>query len=106
MLDVFLVCLSVWEVWVAVLLAKYGRAVPRTGGFIKTCPIFRLLRFARFMRFASTARLWFAMPEILTFVEGMLKGMRVVTQSLVLLIVTIYMFAIVFTQLLGDMEEG
>lgn len=90
----------------AVLLAKFYNRTVHIGGFIKSSPVLRLLRFARFMRFARTAKMWFAMPEILTFVEGMLKGMRVVAKTLILLAGTIYMFAIVFTQLLGDMEEG
>ncbi|CAK0826109.1 unnamed protein product [Prorocentrum cordatum] len=46
------------------------------------------------------------MPELLTFVEGMVLGLRAVATSLLMLVGVIYVFGITFTQLLGDTEAG
>jgi len=66
----------------------------------------RVIRIARVLRFARARKLWEVMPELLTFAEGMVLGLRAVATSLLVLVGVIYVFGITFTQLLGDTEVG
>lgn len=98
LLDVFLFIVMVWETWVQVLVYLIFQRRTGMGGFLKSSLSLRVLRIVRVLRVLRASR---SMPVLLTFIEGMLKGVKAVATSLVLLIGVIYIFAILFTQLLG-----
>jgi hypothetical protein len=104
MLDISLVLITAWESWVQILIDIYkGRA--HQHGSTKWLTL-RIIRMARVLRVARSRRLAELMPELLTFVHGMTLGLRAVATSMFMLMGVIYVFAIVFTQLLGDAEAG
>jgi len=61
---------------------------------------FRIIRVFRALRVARTARLLRLFPEFMVLVAGTLQGIRSVVATLGLLSLLIYVFAILFTQLL------
>lgn len=101
LLDILLAFIMNWETWLKHMLAGYVTA--SHGGQWLSLRILRIMRILRFGRFR---KLWEAMPELLTFVEGISHGMRAVATGLLMLIAIIYVFGIIFTSLLGDTEAG
>merc|ERR1712032_1495084 len=101
--DSLLVGLMVWETWIIVLLvAIVSDGIG--GGGLKKLAIFRLFRLLRLTRVARLARLLRAFPELLVLTKGALMGLRSVGATLVLLAGTIYVYSIMFTQLLSETE--
>eukprot|EP00927_Polykrikos_kofoidii_P081644 TRINITY_DN7923_c0_g1_i2.p1 TRINITY_DN7923_c0_g1~~TRINITY_DN7923_c0_g1_i2.p1 ORF type:complete len:617 (+),score=90.20 TRINITY_DN7923_c0_g1_i2:43-1893(+) len=98
--DFVLVALMVWETWVVSLLYVLKSAT-QSGGF-HTSSIFRSLRLFRLLRATRVVRLLRFWPELMVLVQAMLGGMRSVAVTIFLLLLVIYVFAIVFTQLLSD----
>mmetsp|Transcript_41440 Transcript_41440/g.72769 ORF Transcript_41440/g.72769 Transcript_41440/m.72769 type:complete len:657 (+) Transcript_41440:140-2110(+) len=97
--DVFLVGLMVWETWIETLLFFFGLNPSGSPGAFSVLRIFRVFRL---LRVARTARLLGSVPELLILAKGMFAAMRSVLVILTLLGLVIYIFAIVFTQLLAD----
>eukprot|EP00416_Gambierdiscus_australes_P023493 CAMPEP_0171080514 /NCGR_PEP_ID=MMETSP0766_2-20121228/15916_1 /TAXON_ID=439317 /ORGANISM="Gambierdiscus australes, Strain CAWD 149" /LENGTH=248 /DNA_ID=CAMNT_0011537759 /DNA_START=109 /DNA_END=855 /DNA_ORIENTATION=- len=58
------------------------------------------------MRVARMARVLRALPELMILVKGMAVGMRSVSATLGLLVMCIYVFAILFTELLSGTESS
>jgi len=104
MFDLFLVVLMVWETWIAVFLFYVlGGAMDVNSSATSVLRVFRLFRLARVAR---VARLLRNFPELMILVKGMLMAMRSVSATLMLLIIIIYVFAIMFTQLLWNHPAG
>lgn len=101
--DAVLVLLMVWETWVvvAMYLATGGGGAGFSAGHSS---IMRILRIFRLTRVARMARLLRGMPELMILVKGMLEGIRSVSATLLLLVFIIYIFAVMFTQLLSGTE--
>jgi len=99
LLDTFLVIVMVWETWVQVFVYLLLQRETGMGGLLKSALSLRVLRIVRVLRVLRASR---SMPVLLTFIDGMVKGVKAVATSMVLLIGVIYIFAILFTQLLGD----
>lgn len=97
--DATLVTLMVWETWinVALFLIMGGNS----GGAGKAS-ILRIFRMFRLLRVARMARLLRYMPELTVMIKGMIMAMRSVAATLLLLVLIIYIFAILFRQLLGE----
>merc|ERR1719197_224901 len=77
------------------------------GGSNSGIPInLSILRLLRLLRLTRITRLMRAVPELLTLIKGMIQAARSVFSTLVLLIVATYIFAIIFTQQLGDIEAS
>merc|ERR1740138_1091225 len=63
-----------------------------------------ILRLLRLLRLTRMARLMRALPELMIMIQGMVAAGRSVFSTLVLLIITLYVFAIVFKQMFGDLS--
>jgi len=89
--DSFLVLSMVVETWVITLyqVVSSGGKTPKLG-FLRLFRLFRLARMARMLR---------SMPELMILINGMLAAMRSVFFVMCLLIIIMYVFAIIFTQL-------
>lgn len=107
--DLSLVSLMIWETWISVGIYLF---IKSQGGDISTeggggaGSIFRILRIFRLTRVARMARLLRGMPELMVLVKGMLEGIRSVSATMLLLMLIIYVFAVLFTQLLSGTEVG
>lgn len=86
--DSILVACMIFETWI-VPVAISG------GGGVGQLSVLRLLRLLRLTRMARLMR---SFPELMTLVKGMVKAMRSVMSTLVLLIVLMYVFGIIMTQ--------
>lgn len=103
--DFLLVACMVWETWCLVLLyCIFGDSPGGQGS--KASSIFRIFRIFRLSRVARTARLLNSIPELMILAKGMMIAVRSVLSILFLLTLVIYIFAIMFTQLLDGTEVG
>jgi len=68
--------------------------------------VLRVFRLFRLARVARVGRLLRNIPELMILVKGMLMAMRSVSATLMLLVIIIYVFAIMFTQLLWNDPAG
>lgn len=68
-------------------------------------PALNLIRTVRLFRMARMVRLMRAFPEIYVFVKAIIIGFRAVFFSLMLLLVVVYIFAIIFTQLVDGRNK-
>uniref|UniRef100_A0A7S1L2C6 Ion transport domain-containing protein n=1 Tax=Alexandrium catenella TaxID=2925 RepID=A0A7S1L2C6_ALECA len=100
--DLVLVLLMAWETWAVVALYKmYGTEGDFSAGHAS---VLRILRMFRLTRVARMTRLLRGMPELMILVKGMFEGIRSVSATLVLLVFIIYVFAVMFVQLLSGTE--
>jgi len=104
--DATLVALMVWETWVAVVLYLIVGGTDTSSHTARRGSILRILRMFRLTRVARMARLMRNMPELMILIKGMMMGVRAVSATLLLLFVIIYVFAVMFTQLLAGSEAG
>jgi len=101
-LDMFLVSLMAWETWIQVALyLSMGGSSPTPG--MRGASVFRVFRILRLMRVARVARLFRSMPEMMILVNGMIMACRSVFVSLCMMSLIIYIFAIMFTQMLSGL---
>jgi len=99
--DFVLVAFMVWETWVQVAL--YLMMSPG-GGSHAHLTILRIVRIMRLTRVARMARLLRCVPELVILVKAIALATRSVVFTLCLLISIIYVFAVLFTQLLSGTE--
>jgi CRP-like cAMP-binding protein len=102
--DSCLVFTMISETWILNALALMAGGADSVG--IGNASILRLFRLFRLSRLARMARLLRAMPELLVLIKGMAVALRSVGFTLLLLGFIIYVFAIVFVQLLKDTDAG
>lgn len=102
--DAFLVLLMVWETWV--LTALYLLLGIQVGAGGKAANMLRLIRLFRLVRVARAARLLHAAPELLILAKGIFAAIRSVMAVMCLLSLVVYVFAILFTQLLSGTAAG
>jgi len=93
----------VWETWILVIWFLLAGSRSSTG---KTASILRIFRLFRLTRVARTARLVGNVPELMILAKGMLLAVRSVAAVLVLLGLVIYVFSIIFVQLIGESPEA
>lgn len=101
--DGFLVALMVWETWVMTFLYVVMNFKPDSSG-AGAASVLRIFRIFRLTRVARTARLLSSVPELMILAKGMIVAMRSVMAILCLLALIVYIFSIVFTQLLAESE--
>jgi len=103
--DLSLVLLMAWSTWLTPLIYT---AFGGMGGssIMQNTSIFRILRLFRLTRVARLARLLKDMPELMVLIKGMVFAIRAVFSTLCLLTLVIYVFAIMFTELLSDAPVG
>lgn len=103
--DFVLVALMVWETWIgtAMVLLTSSR-----GHGSKHTTIFRCFRLFRLLRASRVARLLKFFPELMLLIQAMISAMRAVGGTVALLVTIIYIFAILFTQLMAGTgaEQG
>eukprot|EP00929_Paragymnodinium_shiwhaense_P032723 TRINITY_DN18104_c0_g1_i1.p1 TRINITY_DN18104_c0_g1~~TRINITY_DN18104_c0_g1_i1.p1 ORF type:complete len:542 (+),score=150.10 TRINITY_DN18104_c0_g1_i1:164-1789(+) len=95
--DSVLVAFMVTEVWLLPLIDMFAGG-GGGGGVLSNFSSFRLLRLLRLTRMARIMRFF---PELMTLVKGMIRAMKAVSFILLFLVMTMYVFAIVFTSQLG-----
>lgn len=99
--DSFLVALMVWETWILVfLVAVLGLDMDSANG--RAASVLRIFRIFRLTRVARTARLLNSIPELLILAKGIAVSMRSVFIILCLLLLVVYIFAIIFTEILEE----
>lgn len=99
--DFCLVLTMIWEVWITSILVMMMR---RSGS--ANMSVLRILRLFRLVRIARVGRLMSSCRELIVLVKGISMGLRSVLSTLFLMMVIIYVFAIIFTQLFRGTEEA
>lgn len=102
--DFSLVALMIWENWVLVFLYLMWGVTSLDSP--KGSSLLRLFRLVRLVRVARAGRLLSSAPELLLLAKGILAAVRSVLAVLCLLSLVIYVFAVIFTQLLAGTEVG
>eukprot|EP00929_Paragymnodinium_shiwhaense_P063985 TRINITY_DN3201_c0_g1_i1.p1 TRINITY_DN3201_c0_g1~~TRINITY_DN3201_c0_g1_i1.p1 ORF type:complete len:790 (-),score=192.92 TRINITY_DN3201_c0_g1_i1:89-2458(-) len=100
--DTALVGMMVLETWVLTLymLASGG------GGGESPLGNAGMLRMLRLLRLSRLARMLRSMPELMILIKGMVAASRSVFFTMCLLLIVIYIFAIMLTQLTSGTEAG
>lgn len=100
--DLSLVLTMIWEVWItSILVMMMQRSVGSAN-----MSVLRILRLFRLVRIARVGRLMSSCRELIVLVKGISMGLRSVLSTLFLMMVIIYVFAIIFTQLFRGSEEA
>jgi len=100
--DAVLVALLVFDVWVlGTIAAVADRALAGDG--LKLIVVFRVLRLLRILRLA---RVFHHLPELMVIVRGLGRALRAILVVIVLIGLTIYVAAMVFTVLLEGSALG
>jgi len=111
MFDSLLVGLMVTETWFVTFFAymmRMGEA-GGSGNVMKQSGntyVLRILRLMRLSRMARMARLFRLCPELMIMIKGLLVATRAVTVTLILLTLVIYVFSLLFKQLMLETESG
>lgn len=103
--DLFLVLLMVWETWIQVILYLFTD-FGSVGGGTRSTSVLRVFRAFRLLRISRMSRLLRSMPELFILVKSIGAAMRCMTVTLGMLMIVIYIFSIMFTQLLSETETG
>jgi len=98
--DSLLVCMMVIETWVMTLIFALTDTTNSSG--MGDASVLRMARLLRLTRMARMVRLLRAVPELMILLKGMAAAMRSVFFTFFLLLIMIYLFGILFTQLAGD----
>lgn len=101
--DAILAFLMVWETWIGVALYAI---LNRHNQTMAGSSVFRIVRIFRFTRVARMGRLLRGIPELMILVKGMYEGIRSVSATMMLLVIIVYIFAVIFTQMLAGTETG
>lgn len=106
MFDGSLVLLMVWETWIEVfcylVLGFPGDTQGGSSSPMRASGALRILRLVRLIRVARATRVVANLPELLILVKGIGAGTRSVVAVLFLSLLVIYVFAVIFTELLAD----
>eukprot|EP00928_Gymnodinium_smaydae_P079217 TRINITY_DN63202_c0_g1_i1.p1 TRINITY_DN63202_c0_g1~~TRINITY_DN63202_c0_g1_i1.p1 ORF type:complete len:693 (-),score=87.69 TRINITY_DN63202_c0_g1_i1:454-2532(-) len=101
--DGMLAALMVFETWIiTIIVVAMGST---SGGGINTSSL-RVLRLLRLSKLARMARLVRFIPELLIMIKGLAAGFRSVMTTLMLLMVTVYVFALGFRSLTAGSLVG
>lgn len=102
--DAFIVAMMVWETWVEVaLFSLLGGSVSL---HTRASSVLRIFRMLRLTRVARVARLLHSCPELIILIEGMAMALRSVSCTFGLLVLVIYIYGVMLTQLFSGTEIG
>lgn len=104
--DLMLVTMMVVETWILAFVVALMVSGTDQGGVGLDATMLRLFRLVRLSRMARMARLLRWMPELMILLKGLWLASRSVFFTLVLLVLTIYIFALVFRQLTENSDLG
>lgn len=100
--DFFLVSVMILETWL-VPIVFYAAKVSLNASFFST---FRMLRLGRLLRLTRLTKLARNIPELLIVMKGLAYASRSVCMFFALWITIVYVFAIIFSQLLESSPAG
>jgi len=104
MYDLIIVVFSVYEDMVEEIASQMHDAVeiPSLSGNVS---VLRLVRVLRLARLANVFKLLHAFPELMIMASGLLEVARSIFATLCFLLLVIYVFAVLMTQLLVDLDK-
>ncbi|CAE6973476.1 Scn11a [Symbiodinium natans] len=103
--DSSLTVMMIWDTWVSFLVKTIsGHNV--ISSQVRSFTVLRVLRVLRIARVARAARIINSLPELRVLVKGMVIAMRSTCTILALLLIIVYIFAILFVQLLSESQVG
>jgi len=95
--DFSLVLLMIWQTWLDLLFSFFDCQMG--GG--RTASTLRVLRLFRLTRVARLSRVLSVVPELEVLSKGMIAALRGMLVTLSMLLIIVYVFAILFTQMLA-----
>lgn len=95
--DGALVALMISETWIIPFAVGGGGG---SGGMSNVS----MLRLLRLLRLTRLVRIMRSIPELITMLKGFVAATRSVSATLTMLVIALYIFAIVFSQQLADVE--
>jgi len=98
--DSLLVLMMIWETWIQVLIYLTSHD-DSAGAGMRSASVLRLFRAFRLLRISRMTRLLRSLPELFILVKSIGAAVRCMFVTLCMLIIIIYIFAIMFTQLLS-----
>jgi len=98
--DSALILLMVWETWISGLVQDFLQKQQASTGGLRSASVLRIFRIFRLLRVARIARLLRTVPEVAILIKGMGQATRSMVVTLTILMLVIYLFAILLTQLL------
>mmetsp|Transcript_123780 Transcript_123780/g.228138 ORF Transcript_123780/g.228138 Transcript_123780/m.228138 type:complete len:742 (-) Transcript_123780:215-2440(-) len=101
--DLVLVSFMVWETWIEVFLYLAVGLKDNNNSAFAT-QLFRFFRLIRLTRVPRIVRLSMSLPELMIMMKGIAVAMRSVMVILVFLLFTVFIFGILFTELLKDVS--
>lgn len=103
--DLALVLLMCFDTWFMPIMAYFSGGENSGSSGLAS---FRVLRLLRILRLARLGRLVRACPDLVVLVRGMMMAMRAVFSTVFLLVLIIYVFSILFVQMLSgsDVASG
>lgn len=102
MFDGSLTLLMFWSTWCEPIILCYIDMERNTPGGATVLRIFRMTRLVRVTRVGRISRFLREVPELAILSKALVYALRSVSATVCLLFVTIYVFAIFFTQMLAD----
>ncbi|CAJ1366282.1 unnamed protein product [Effrenium voratum] len=101
--DASLTVMMIWDTWVTLLIHLFSGSVVHSG--VRSFTILRILRILRIFRVARAARIINSLPELRVLVQGMAIAMRSTSTLLAMLLLVVYIYAVLFTQLLAGTPD-
>lgn len=101
--DTWLIGLMVFDTWVLAIIFVFSSP---NQGMALSPTILRFVRILRLTRMARMARLLHWMPELVILLKGLWHASKSVICTLILLLITLYLFGLAFKQLTGGTELG
>lgn len=101
--DSALMVFTIAETWVMLLITVLRGS--SGGGGLGDASILRIAKLLRLSRMARITRLLRAMPELMTLIKGIVASIRSVFLTLCLLFIFLYVFGILFTQLMKEQSD-
>jgi hypothetical protein len=98
--DTFLVACMVLDTWVLMVILKLTNKENKSVT-LPTNP----LRVLRLLKLTRMARLMRAFPELITMIKGLIRSLRAIASTCVLVILLVYVWGIVLHMLLKDEDE-
>mmetsp|Transcript_99344 Transcript_99344/g.256787 ORF Transcript_99344/g.256787 Transcript_99344/m.256787 type:complete len:611 (-) Transcript_99344:372-2204(-) len=104
--DAALLLMMVLETWVMSLVVLMVGDSSEALGQASNASVLRILRMLRITRMARMAKLLRAVPELLVMVKGIVAAARSVAVTLLMLITIVYVFGVLFRQIMAGTELG
>jgi hypothetical protein len=95
-----------WETWVMVILHSYLTMDIGSSSDMRSSNVLRVFRLFRLTRVARISRLMRTWPELVITIKGLATAIQSVAATLCLLFLVIYVFSVMFTELLATTEVG